>query len=312
VWSVKKSEFNSAPVFIVVAVMGFMWLLPTMVDLLEYIQAQAQSAAGYECIHGVCDTDKPDARVAYFTALLAIFTGVLAFATVALFVATFALWQETRNALADSRATSERQAKDTAKAIAEAARSATAMEEVAGSMAINAEQVVKSVTTSKEIADRQKQFGEMQIRAYLSVLIGTGIFQERKKRLRFDARPTVRNVGATPARNVRWKIAVGVLPIPMPRKQYFKLPATWSGGSLIPQQNEVTIFEVLGGYYGDEEAELIKRAQGKALYVWGVVSYEDVFRRLRRVTFCQQMEWRGEPGKEVVYGHYMNRHNRTS
>jgi hypothetical protein len=46
------------------------------------------------------------------------------------------------------------------------------MEGVSASMAVNTTQIVESVATTKEIAARQKSLGELQLRAYLSVVIG--------------------------------------------------------------------------------------------------------------------------------------------
>src|SRR5262249_20928665 len=53
---------------------------------------------------------------------------------------------------------------------------------------------------------QQHKTTRAQLRAYLSVVIGTAVYQERDKNLRFEAKPTIVNTGQTPAYNVRYRI----------------------------------------------------------------------------------------------------------
>jgi len=78
----------------------------------------------------------------------------------------------------DARKSNADNAKGVQASIAEAVRSARAMEVVAGSMAVNAESVKTSVGISREIADTQKLVTELQSRPYLSALFNAAIFQD--------------------------------------------------------------------------------------------------------------------------------------
>jgi hypothetical protein len=59
-------------------------------------------------------------------------------------------------------------------------------------MAVNVDRLRETVdiargnaATSREIADNQKRISELQLRAYLYVIIGSAVYQERDKGLRF-------------------------------------------------------------------------------------------------------------------------------
>lgn len=79
--------------------------------------------------------------------------------------------------------------------IREAARSATAMENVAATMQLNAAK---------------------QLRAYLTVIIGTAIYQDREDGKVFEGKVLLVNNGFTPARNIRHWSKAGILPFPLP------------------------------------------------------------------------------------------------
>ncbi len=221
---------------------------------------------------------------------------------------TFRLWAETRDALADARKTAAQQAADTAKAIAQATRSAAAMEGVAASMHANVQHVQESVDTSRRIAATQRKHGEMQMRAYLSVLIGGAVFQDANNN--FEALPVIRNTGMTPARNVKWRMQADILPMPLPDDHKFPMPSARKGYSLIPPHSpDLTMNYVLPDRFPDADVQEIKRMRGRALTVWGVLSYDDVFGEHHRVTFCQQMRWIGP--NDAVHGYYVSRHNKA-
>ncbi len=204
------------------------------------------------------------------------------------------------------------QSADMQNSIAEAARAASAMQEVSRSMDINAREIIKSVKISKEIADGQRLFGEMQMRAYVSVSIGGGIFQDRERGLRFEARPQLRNTGNTPAHKVRFRVASDILPVPLPKDFKFKLPPDFAGGALLAPQQPAQANAVVKEFAPDEDVANIKIGNGKSLFVWGYVIYEDAFKKNRRVTFAQQITFLGQPGSEIVSGFYLTRHNRSN
>jgi len=198
----------------------------------------------------------------------------VAFATVLLVAVTAGLWFMTFLLW--------REAKETGKAQGDKMeRSARAMEGVAASMAINANQIVESVTL-------QRQFGERHLRAVIDVQIGFGVYQDANNI--FQASPRLINVGNSVAKRVRWRIAAGILPVPVPDELKFRcLPKELMGGVSIGPHQDGFMTAYVSGRVPDAEVEDIKRGRGKALYVWGYLIYNDGF-RLRRRTFVQQME----------------------
>lgn len=200
------------------------------------------------------------------------------------------------------------QAAEIERSVNEASRSATAMEGVAASMAINAEQIVESVAM-------QRRFGEMHLRAHIDVQIWHAIYQDETKV--FEAIPRLLNTGNSTAQSIRWRIAAAVLPAPLPDGFRFKLPANKGGSGALASQQDGTMSALVDTRVLNDQVEFIKRGDGQALYVWGYVSYDDGFRRIRRRTFAQQLWWlrTGESNpdgtpKDIVRGCYLSKHNR--
>jgi hypothetical protein len=169
--------------------------------------------------------------------------------------------------------------------VAESRRAAVAMEQVATSMNTVAEttvqnvrQLKETVATNREIADRQKLLGELQLRAYVNVIIGNATYQEREKNIKFGASPTLVNSGATAAKKLRYVIRAAILSIPLP--DGFVFPDTTpvrSEEGMIPPHQPRTISAVVEDFYDDVEVADIKIGKGRALFTWGTVTYEDVF-----------------------------------
>jgi hypothetical protein len=199
------------------------------------------------------------------------------------------------------------QTRDMQDSIKEATRAASAMEGVAASMAINAAQIVESVATSKEIAARQKVLGEMQLRSYLSVIIGGGFYQDRAKGNYFQGTAALVNQGHTPATKVVHRTRAAILPVPL--ADDFVLPALpekGAGESMMgPQQNRVLSSAFLD-FCADDEVEDIKKGLSRGLYFWGEVTYEDAFGQNRVTTFCHLLTWRPD-GKS--WGYYTPNRN---
>ncbi|KAF0174546.1 MAG: hypothetical protein FD124_2636 [Alphaproteobacteria bacterium] len=281
----------------------------------ETFTLRPQKDRTYQLEYKSAEKVEVEERFAWRTAeeWIAIFTAALVVFTFGLGAFTALLWWETRGVLADAKANATRQAAEFTASLAEATRVASAMEAVAKSMQVSAENVSRSVATTEQIAAMQRSFGETQTRAYLSVMIGDAIYQERDKNLRFEVSPLLRNTGMTFARNVRWRIRADILPFPLPDGHKFPLPPKRAGSSLIAPQSNSTIGSTVEGFVPDEEVDGIKRAYGgRGLYVWGMVEYDDIFQRHHRVVFCQHIAWRGPDGDERVWGWYMPRHNKAN
>lgn len=69
---------------------------------------------------------------------------------------------------------------------------------------------------------------------------------------------------------------------------------------------------ILQDYVPDEEVAAVKRGHEKGLFVWGVVSYRDVFGTRHRTTYCQQLYWIPTAPEETVMGVFLDRHNRAN
>lgn len=187
-----------------------------------------------------------------------------------------------------------------------AATSASAMVSVAKSLEANQAQLRQTVEINRQIADRQKSLGEMQLRAYLSVVIGGALYQERDKNLRFEGSAILANQGQTPASRVVHRTKVAIFDVPLPENfQLPPLPVAATGENLIgPQQNR-TLTAVLDDFVPDEEVESIKRGQRKGLYIWGKISYLDAFDQPRETEFCHLLTWRGDR----IWGYFIPNKN---
>lgn len=185
------------------------------------------------------------------------------------------------------------------RSITEANRLATAMEGVSKDIAISAKAATESVAALKE---RTAQ----QMRAYLCAVVGSGVYQERTKNLKFQVQTLIVNAGHTPAHKVAFRANAGILPLPLPDAFTFPLPGEAMGASVLGPQQNMSLNPIVDDFCNDGDVEKIKRADGEALYAWGIVTYEDVFGKPQETKFCQILTWLPD-GK--IYGYYIGRHN---
>jgi hypothetical protein len=193
------------------------------------------------------------------------------------------------------------------RSVAEAARAAEAMEGVAASMAVNAAQVVQSVSF-------QRRYGQMQLRPYLTVLIGQGIYQDENHI--FEIRARLLNTGHTPARDVRWRIALAVVPHDLPADFRFPLPNVAMGGNMIAPHQDYLLSAMLPYRVPDAEAVSLRDRTGdRTLVVYGYVSYRDALKRRYLCTFAQRVWWEKLADGSIpanLRGIYMMEHNRSN
>jgi hypothetical protein len=193
----------------------------------------------------------------------AVATKILAFFTLALWIANIWLVIVTRRTAAE-------QARHTQQAISEAKRSADAMRDVADATKNNA--TLMSGMLSK------------QMRAYLSVEGGQGWRQT--KDVLFQGRPVITNNGLTPARNVCWKVLAGILDGSGGMPQLPDIgELIVSDMAIAPRQQFLATSPVLDRM-SDEEAEVIAKGETRRLFVWGRVTYDDVFGAHWVTNFC--------------------------
>jgi hypothetical protein len=160
----------------------------------------------------------------------------------------------------------------------------------------------QSVLASDEVSKRE-------LRAYLTVVIGTGVFQERRDEdkggdLKFESDPLLVNTGRTPARRITFKARAAIMPVPLPNGINLPdAPDEGIGGNILGPQQNANLFAIVDGFCADKDVDSIKYGKGdKGLYVWGRVTYEDVFGEDHFTLFCQHIYW--DLG-DKVRGHYI-------
>lgn len=238
-------------------------------------------------------TDKNQGPItALATVLIAVFTYILR-------NATKRLWESAERQLTQFRRsinTADEHASHMAASVKEAARAADAIERLATGAAAN-------MATVAEMSRTQRAFWQMQMRAYVTVVIGTAVYQDRKANLRFEGKPMLVNTGHTPAHRVRQMIKADILPIPLARDIDWNLPSeTTLGGTVVaPQQNRILSAMVQRDIFDGEVAD-IKTGKGRALVVWGTVTYDDVFGVTHFTNFCQFYTWIGAPPRRTNHG----------
>lgn len=153
-----------------------------------------------------------------------------------------------------------------------------------------------SVEAGRDTAKRQ-------LRAYLAVVIGGGVYQDREKNLRFEGKPLMINTGQTPAHKIRFITRAAILPIPLPKEA--DLPETGSdsvGETTLGSQQNGSMSGIVDGFSHDNEVDGVKQMTGgKALFVWGRFTYEDVFGESHYTRFCQQLFWDGQGNVRGFY-----------
>lgn len=214
------------------------------------------------------------------TIITAIFTVVLALSTVL-------LWKETK----DLRNFAQQQGQDMRASIAEATRSATAMRDVADAL----------MSQTKAV--------NANLRAYIMLGLGAVVPQNKDTGYRYDVRLTLQNVGNTPANKLAFNLQTDLLPLPLPAD--FKIPAfdPVSAGTqpptVGPHQNSL-VNAVAPRIYSDEEVNDLKSGNKKLLYVFGTVTYQDVFGESHYTKICQMILWMadGTITQTRNYGNY--------
>lgn len=218
-------------------------------------------------------------------------TGLL----IALFTGT--LWWATKR-MQDA---SIQQSIDMQRSIAESARAADAMEGVARSFADNVE----------ILRDRIAR----QMRAYVCVVVSGATYQDKNRGLKFAGIPMMLNTGNTPAYKVSFKATTDILPIPLPENFGFPLPDEVIGSGTLGPHQSFTMNIVVQNFCDDADVMSIMRVrEGKGLYVWGVINYEDVLGDPHYTRFCQLLSWVPIPTadgrtEERPYGVYSTQHN---
>jgi hypothetical protein len=266
---------------------------PILVKQLPPENAQAQTEQ-----EALDHTDKTtnDGKLVYFTKWLVIATLILGAVG---FFQLFVFGEQARQLRKTVQAAAD-QSVDMKESIAQAARTAKAMEDVATHFNRS---VIQAETSTATFSKR----GEQQTRAYICVEVGTAVAQAQATNSKFGALTIMLNAGNTPAYKVGFRASVAVLPLPLAADFAFPLPDVISGYSILGPHQKMNITRFVDEFVPEEQVPDIKIAKGKALCIWGIIEYVDVFSAKRTTKFCQILNW-GADGK-TVFGTYHSQHN---
>lgn len=165
-------------------------------------------------------------------------------------------------------------------------------------------ETTRSANAMEDIATKIQAGNKAILRAYLTVTVGNiHLYQERRDDKRFESRPNLTNTGNSPARNVSIQISADILPIPIPREFNFPLPdPEIRNAGIVGSREIMTLAGTVKELVSDSEVGLIKEGRTKALCVWGLITYEDIFGAPHHTKFGQWLTW--NPNGAVV-GYYI-------
>ncbi len=232
-------------------------------------------------------------------AALVNYTGHLAAATYLLFAFTAGLFAVTYRLSRDAKHTGDDHASKMERSIAQAERAASAMERVANA-------TIQNATLMQGMLHKQ-------MRAYLTVSVASGIYQERDKNLKFGILPSLLNSGHTPAHKLSYWAKAAVLPFPLPDDFDFPTPESVTPQAmLLGPHHAVELNGHLEDFVPDDEVPVIKSGRDRRVHIWGIVTYTDAFDEVHTTKFCHSICWYGEPGQERITGTYAYRHNEAT
>ena len=220
---------------------------------------------------------------------------ILTIATVLLAIFTGGLWLATYRLAKEARSNSERQADEMKESIAEASRSASAMEKVASVTALN--------------SGLMKFFWQKQMRAYLSVDHGIGTYQDAN--VNFAGQAILNNVGLTPARNVSYSVNAGILDFdPSADTAMPPIGAMNVSDVGIAPRQQLTINTHVTTRIPESEVDEVMLGNGRCLFLWGKIIYEDIFGNKWHTNFCHRYIFLKLPdGSRRPTNFYYPKHN---
>lgn len=170
------------------------------------------------------------------------------------------------------------------------------------------DEAARSATAMETIANTIEAGNQAVMRAYLTVTVGTAIYQERRgpgqTDLKFEGRGNLVNTGNTPAREVRIRTAAEILPIPIPKDFQFSIPdenETKNAG-VVGAHQTYTVAATVKDFVPDSEVPMIKEGSRKALCIWGLITYADIFGVTHQTKFAQWLTWYPNG---TVFGYYL-------
>lgn len=220
----------------------------------------------------------------------------IAWFTFFLFSATGALWFVTYSLARDAKEGAEEQATNMSKSIAEAANAANAMKEIAA--------------VTKENATLMEGILRKQMRAYIAVDIGGATYQDAN--LRFEAAPVIVNTGNTPAKHVSYKMKAAVLNAESPEALSFEEGEWKLNDAVLHPRQSFVVRRVVNDRVPDNEVAAIMGGEMRRLYIWGTVTYEDIFGGKWETNFCHNYIFYGDPENIKTSGFYHPKYNNAT
>jgi hypothetical protein len=134
--------------------------------------------------------------------------------------------------------------------------------------------------------------GHANVRAYISTQLGGLVPQNKDTNYHYEVRLTLQNVGNTPAYKVASNLYADILSNPLPAD--FELPTfnpAMTGLSTVGPHQTMFVTAIAPRIYSDDEVNEIQHGNKKLLYVFGTITYEDVFGASRYLKLCQMILW---------------------
>lgn len=152
-----------------------------------------------------------------------------------------------------------------------------------------------------------KDTARRQLRAYISIAPGEVIEQNERGTESFEFHPNIVNDGQTPAHDLIFNATVDLLPFPLPQNFNFPLPPlnAPSVSVLGPRQSKFMISFSLRRFTIDELHEILLHGNQR-LYLYGTVTYTDVFADTRYTNFCFTIQWGSRGGAIYITNQYHN------
>lgn len=173
----------------------------------------------------------------------------------------------------------------------------------------------QALLTRRAVASAENS-SKQELRAYLSVVIDTGSFQDRPNGVKFEGTPAVRNMGKTPAYNVRYKTNSGILREPLAENLILSHGQKTVGEYVLGMGQNYTIHIIMDDYVDQSDVpDIMSGTKGRALYYWGFLDYDDVFGDPHTTEFCHRLFFvpdQTNPTKYKVNGNYMAGRNRET
>jgi len=149
-----------------------------------------------------------------------------------------------------------------------------------------------------------------ELRAYVTAAVGQAVPQMaiQNGRLRFEGKPSIINMGRTPAYKVSWVARAEILPRPLDANYTFpELPTPPTEGIVLGPMQNMLISGLVGDYVPDQQVDEIRYGRGMGLYVWAKISYFDIFGRKRTTKLAQMITFSDD--NKVINVQYPNQHN---